>query len=514
MGDDLRVEPGQSPGGAVARELLGEIQHRLGFVPPFFEAAANHPKVLQELWRQTLAAYLENPLPELFKEKVAAALGRHCSVPYCLMCHSCALRPLGLAGDGIVRLLRGALPGDEEVRAALALATPESLSGDPLTAGSPVDDAVIVLACAIYAAGHLAEASRQAIRRLLGNERYDHLILFIAYNRMCHDWVAAHPEISFELDRRYSDNFPALADEAPELVALLGIDPGSHDRSRRGAAESVSAARAIEVERLEELAERRLREVIGSLKARLDAAQGSAFQERQLREELEQTARFAQEVLAIIGHDLRNPVAVIGLCASRILQLHPDDEPLARVIHRIHASADRANRLLGDLLDYSQARIGGGIPIVRHPTDMAHLIRRVVEDVEITVPTRPVDVDISVSGEAFWDGDRVMQTLANLMGNAVTHGADGSSIAVRAWAVGQSVSISICNANRDGAIPSELVPHLFEPFRRGGVGTTARNKSVGLGLYIVKQIIDGHGGTIHVDSLRDRTTVTVTLPRA
>src|SRR3954462_9095123 len=155
MGDDLQVEPGQSPGGAVARELLGEIQHRLGFVPPFFEAAANHPKVLQELWRQTLAAYLENPLPELFKEKVAAALGRHCSVPYCLMCHSCALRPLGLAGDGIVRLLQSALPGDADIQAALDTLASIKAPIDVSEAGSAQENAVIVLACAVYAQDHL-----------------------------------------------------------------------------------------------------------------------------------------------------------------------------------------------------------------------------------------------------------------------------------------------------------------------------------------------------------------------
>jgi signal transduction histidine kinase len=138
----------------------------------------------------------------------------------------------------------------------------------------------------------------------------------------------------------------------------------------------------------------------------------------------------------------------------------------------------------------------------------------VIEDLEITDPTRPIDADVSVSGQASWDGDRVMQALANLLSNAVTHGVARSPIAVRAWAAGHAVSISVGNANGDGAIPSEFVPRLFEPFRRGVVQTTALSKSVGLGLYIVKQIVDGHGGTIDVDSQSDRTIVTVTLPRA
>jgi sigma-B regulation protein RsbU (phosphoserine phosphatase) len=251
---------------------------------------------------------------------------------------------------------------------------------------------------------------------------------------------------------------------------------------------------------------------VASLNARLAAARGTVYEERKLRAELEETARFAQEVLAIVGHDLRNPLAVIVTWSEALLHQDRDEDLLARGLNRIGNSATRATRLVGDLLDYSQARLGGGIPVVRSPVDVAGLIARVVDDLEITHPDRPIRVDAPVV-EAWWDGDRIVQVLVNLLGNAVNHSPGDSPIDVVARRNGESVAISISNANRDGAVSAELLPHLFEPFRRGAVHTTARSKGVGLGLYIVKQIVAGHGGTVAIDSIPERTTFTVVLPR-
>jgi sigma-B regulation protein RsbU (phosphoserine phosphatase) len=499
---------GQTAEDSRVRAIVDQIEDRLGFVPPFFEPATQYPTVLENLWHQTVFAYLDNPLPALFKEKVAAALGRNCAVPYCLMCHSCALRPLGVHGGEIVRLLRDALPGDDEIAAALKQVAPVA-PGVPAP-GSPIESAVIVLACAIYSRNHLTEASRQALRGLLDGEGYDNLILFIAYNRMCHDWVAAHPEISFELDRRYTENFPVLIAEAPDAVALVSVAAEAPADQQV----EVAAARAAEVERLAEYSERRLQEVVNSLQARLSAARESVYEERKLRAELEKTARFAQEVVAIVGHDLRNPLGAISASVWSLLKRYAHDAALVRTLNRVRSGTDRAIRLVSDLLDYSQARIGDGIPVVRRATDVAGLVARAVDELEVTNPGRTIRVDGRAGGVAACDEDRVIQVLINLLGNALTHSPPDSDVVVEVRDEGPSVAIAIRNGNREGAIAADVLPILFEPFRRGAVQAATRRKGVGLGLYIVKQIVDGHGGNIRVDSTPERTIFTVVLPRA
>src|SRR5919199_6039219 len=101
--------------GQKGEKIRAEIEAKLGFVPPFFEPAEQSPQVLENLWQQTLSAYINNPLPALFKEKLSAYLSRFCRVPYCMICHSCTLRPLGLAAREILELLEAPLPVETDV---------------------------------------------------------------------------------------------------------------------------------------------------------------------------------------------------------------------------------------------------------------------------------------------------------------------------------------------------------------------------------------------------------------
>ena len=95
-----------------SQRLLRDITERFGFVPPFFEPAVETPDVLALLWQQTLTAYVDNPLPALFKEKLSALLSRYCAVSYCLVCHSCSLGPLGVRGPQVLRLLQSPVPDE------------------------------------------------------------------------------------------------------------------------------------------------------------------------------------------------------------------------------------------------------------------------------------------------------------------------------------------------------------------------------------------------------------------
>ena len=385
MGHQATNLPG-SVTSSESTDLLGAIEARLGFVPPFFEPAIPHPDVLENLWHQTRTAYLDNPLPALFKEKIAAVLAGNCAVPYCLMCHSCALRPLGLPGDGIVRLLRMSRPTQAEVEASMVrLARLQHLAASGIAASVWEDD-LLRLATAVYAGEKTAGAVRNALRHALDSEAYDNLVLFISYNKTCHDWMSAHPEVGYELDERYAGNYAPLIADTPEVADVLAwasrADPPSHVTD----ADAIAEARAAEVDRMAVLSEQRLAEVFTTMNKRLKGALHDIDEGNKLRAEVEQTSAFAQELLAIVSHDLRNPLGVIIAASGVLLRRHHQDAALADVLRRIVRSANRATHLVGELLDFSQARIGGGIPVVRQPGDIHDIVRHVVEEIENLQP--------------------------------------------------------------------------------------------------------------------------------
>src|ERR671932_112918 len=209
--------------GRSSEQIRAEIEAEFGFIPPFFEPAAQTPQVLENLWQQTLSAYVNNPLPALFKEKLSAYLSRFCRVPYCMICHSCTLRPLGLKAREILELLEAPLPVETDVDEHLRklAAQPELLVFWP-ESNSILEESL--LSCSIFMAlqGDGIEHCRNELRRLLGLENYQHLVAFIAYVKTCHVWIEAHPEITYEADKRVQDNLGALLEEEPELANFLG----------------------------------------------------------------------------------------------------------------------------------------------------------------------------------------------------------------------------------------------------------------------------------------------------
>jgi hypothetical protein len=214
----VRATP--APGGGTTRttgEIVGEIRGRFGFLPPFFEPALATPGVLENLWRQTLSAYVENPLPALFKEKLFAYLSRYCAVPYCIVCHSCALRPLGMAAADVLRLIEAPPRIDDGITAQLTLlsAQPAPLAEWPAS-GSALEAALIDGAIFLFLFPDRAERCQRELRRLLDAD-YPRLAEFLAYVRSCHGWVETHPELAYEADERARANLGPLIAQEPRL---------------------------------------------------------------------------------------------------------------------------------------------------------------------------------------------------------------------------------------------------------------------------------------------------------
>jgi sigma-B regulation protein RsbU (phosphoserine phosphatase) len=232
------------------------------------------------------------------------------------------------------------------------------------------------------------------------------------------------------------------------------------------------------------------------------------------REEAQkQTAAFREQFLAILGHDLRNPLNAISGNAGLLLRYGGLTEPQRKAVNRISISSDRMARMINDLLDFTRARLGGGYPVSRARMNVHDVLRQVVEELEVAHPQRRFELSLSGNGWGDWDADRIAQATSNLVGNAVQYSPEDSTVSVSAHDEGDGICVQVHNLGLP--IPAERLPHIFDPFVRGVEGTrsTART-GLGLGLYITHEIARAHGGTLRVTSTEaDGTRFWMNLPR-
>ena len=228
------------------------------------------------------------------------------------------------------------------------------------------------------------------------------------------------------------------------------------------------------------------------------------------RRELDEAerARFRDHFIGIVGHDLRNPLTAIVTSAQLLLRYGGLGEKQAKVAGRIASSGERMARMIDDLLDFARSHLGGGFPIHPRRLDLRELCEHVVEELEFAYPQRTLQ--LSAEGDLWgsWDPDRMAQVISNLVGNALQHSPDDVPVTVRLRAEPEVVVVE--THNMGPPIPREVLPHIFEPGRRGD----ARAAGLGLGLFIVQQIVLAHGGNIEAQSTPEEgTTFTVALPR-
>lgn len=222
----------------------------------------------------------------------------------------------------------------------------------------------------------------------------------------------------------------------------------------------------------------------------------------------------AKEIfLAILGHDLRNPLGAIVVSASFMSESGEMDRSLTSGIIE-HAM--RATQMVGDLLDFTRSRLGGGMPINRAEVDLSKVARSVVDEVLAAHPDRDVQVEAGEEQIGHWDAARIGQVLTNLVGNAVEHGAPGTTVKVALSGGERDVEIRI--HNHGSAISSDRLDGIFNPMKLSTMpqklSAHGPTGNLGLGLYIAERIVLAHGGRIHVESSEaEGTTFTVHLPR-
>ena len=236
------------------------------------------------------------------------------------------------------------------------------------------------------------------------------------------------------------------------------------------------------------------------------------FQLARQRRQLSQALRLNEMFMAILGHDLRNPLGTL-VTGLELLQNQLVDPFQLRVLQRMSSASGRMTRMIEQLLDLTRARLGGGIDLVsaRKPVDLATLVRRAVDELRGAYPHCAIEVLAEGATEINGDADRLLQLLSNLLANAVQHGSAGGTVEIEV--VGRESEVAISVRNR-GVIPAELLPNLFDPFRsRRSAGSGSHG--LGLGLFIAKHIVEAHGGRIAVQTSSERgeTVFTASIPR-
>jgi len=236
----------------------------------------------------------------------------------------------------------------------------------------------------------------------------------------------------------------------------------------------------------------------------LDQLQTSA---NSLKEERE-TAELREQFIAILGHDLRNPVGA-ALNAAQVLLRMPLDERTKRLANIIQDSSYRMKSLIENILDFARGRLGGGITLTINTDEpLKAILDQVVAELGMIWSERVINITYNLVQPVNCDGDRIAQLFSNLLGNALTHGDKDQPINVRVSSIDGVFELSVTNAGSQ--IPDKALALLFQPFSRGEVKKD--QQGLGLGLYISSQIALAHQGTLIVNSNPNETTFTLKIP--
>lgn len=220
--------------------------------------------------------------------------------------------------------------------------------------------------------------------------------------------------------------------------------------------------------------------------------------------------------LAILGHDLRNPLGATIQGAQILLLAEDIDDQHRKIAARIYNSGHRMSKLVSDLLDYTRTHLGAGLPLDLKSANMGEIVRRVIDEIGSAHPDREIALQSSGRLDGQWDAGRIAQALSNLLGNAIQHGLPAERIVIAIESDDEEVVVSV--NNRGPVIAQEKLHAIFEPLVRlvGSDGARGdRPGSMGLGLYIVREVAIAHGGSAAVSSsLAGGTTFTLRLPRS
>lgn len=471
--------------------LRDEVQSRLGVLPNFFTLTPNSPEVTEALWGFAKFGYLDNPLPSVFKERLFVYVSRFCNVRYCLARHVGFLiglgRPSGDAGappqtvEQVIDLVSRPHPGDDEVTREIEALRSSGLQEHPPAPGSDLEASVFCCAGHVFNQTTRADDCMEALKAVFMPALYEHLLAFLTFIKAAHFWTQLHPELELEsdLDRLYAVQ--------EQLAQCVMADPGL--------ARSASA------------------EVL------LDEVQ-SLRRERVLKEELQhavqalQTAdRRKDEFLATLAHELRNPLAPIQTGLELLSRIGHDRTDVRRVLGAMERQTRLIVRLVNDLLDVSRIT-QAKLRLSLGRCDLAAVLRQARDSVQESVASRTHVLTLQIPDRPLVleaDAERLAQVFGNLLDNACKYTPPGGEIAVGAAHEGEWIRVWVTD-NGLGLDESQL-DDIFEMFSQVETSRNVRS-GLGVGLALVRSLVEMHGGTVSVrsDGLGAGATFEVRLP--
>jgi len=233
---------------------------------------------------------------------------------------------------------------------------------------------------------------------------------------------------------------------------------------------------------------------------RLKTAENNLLEEKQI-------AGLREEFIAILGHDLRNPVSAIT-SSVQVMNMLPLDDKLKKISSIIQNSSHRISGLIDNMLDFARGRMGEGIVLSMSYDNLENTLQNVISEMKAVWPERDFEVDIELPTPVYCDANRIGQLFSNLLSNAITYGDINTPIRIKANTDESKMFLSV--ANSGPVIPPQTLQRLFMPYARGD--SKDGNKGLGLGLYIASQIAQAHKGTLSVASTPEETDFTLTIP--
>ncbi|QSI34433.1 GAF domain-containing protein [Variovorax sp. RKNM96] len=221
------------------------------------------------------------------------------------------------------------------------------------------------------------------------------------------------------------------------------------------------------------------------------------------------TAELREQFIAVLGHDLRNPLSAVGAAAELLIRRQSEPD-LVKLGTRLKSSTRRMSGLIDDVLDFARVRLGSGMGLtIREADFLASGLKEVIDEARASNPHLDIRDELSINRVVRCDQPRIQQVLSNLIGNAVTHGGQDDPIVVRAALEDDRLVLSVSNGGEP--IPSDDLPKIFQPYWRPA--NSKPGGGLGLGLYICSEIVGAHGGTLEVtSSAAEGTRFMATLP--
>lgn len=241
----------------------------------------------------------------------------------------------------------------------------------------------------------------------------------------------------------------------------------------------------------------------------LDAHFKLESSEAVLQEE-RQTAELREQFIAVLGHDLRNPLSAISAGTAVIQNIHKDART-QQIVGKLNNSVQRIAQLIDNVVDFAHGRLGQGVPLDQAaPTRLKPLIEQVIDELRIANPDAGIQLKLEIEDDrrCHCDAGRIQQLISNLVANALTHGSPDEPVVVHAYEKDCRLDLSIINKGEP--IPKDVMPRIFEPFHR--VRARPSRQGLGLGLYIAMEITKAHNGTLTATSTPEETRFTVRLP--